>query len=504
MIMKTEKVYTIIKKVTAIISVVFVTVFFNACEVEVKEWETELNQLVITEYVINNSEEFSEFEGVLEITGVGNILRVRGPFTLMLPTNDAMQAYYKSKGVSGYEQIDVEELETFALNHIFKGEISTGAIGQGTLPFVNGIGDFVASDLPGIEIELNKVAIITKRDILVSNGYIHHIDHVLEPIIDDVFTTLQNDGGYSIFTNGLQKTGLQDTLTIIDFPYGTTTARNRYTILAVPDSLYSREGINSVDDLIAKYSDSDDLTNPENGFFRYMEYHCLTGTHYFSDFVPGDKGDIYYLISYNNFLNIKVAKEYRINDDGETYTGFYDEQSNIPAKNGTIHTINSQLPEVESEPVEVIVQTTDFFDLQQGSYYLDHYQRFYDGENTFEYIKWDAESMLYYLKPDHNLMDDDALNLDGHFWIQITTPKIRAGKYELAWQGFQGGGRAVMACYIDGEYFAEVNPNLGAWGDPPLAFGIMEFEKTEQHTIKLQSTIPGGIFWDFVQFTPVP
>lgn len=502
--MKIKKLNMTNKKISLAALVIFIAAFFSACETEVKEWEATLNELVITEYVINNPELFSEFEGVLNVTGVGNILRVRGPFTLMLPTNNAMQAYYSKMGVSSFDEIDIETLETLAYNHIFQGEISTGSIGQGALPYVNGLGDFVASDLPGVDIEINKTAILVKRDVFVSNGYIHHIDQVLEPIVDDVFNTLKKDGGYSIFTNGLERTGLNDTLTIIDFPYGNTTARNRYTILAVPDTLFAREGINNVDELIAKYSDSDDITSSANAFYRFMEYHCISGTFYFTDFKPGDKGEIYYLISYNNYLNIKVGKDYRVNDTDTSFTGFHYTQSNIPAKNGTIHTVNTMLPEAESEPVEVTIQTTDFFDLQQGSYYLNHYQRFYDGENTFEKIKWDAESLLYYLKPDHNLMEDDCLNLDGHFWVQITTPKIRKGKYEFFWQGFQGDGRPVMACYVDGVYFAEVNPNLGVWNDPPLSIGIIEFDETAEHTIKLQTTIPGGLFWDFVQFVPVP
>ena len=112
---------------------------------------------------------------------------------------------------------------------------------------------------------------------------IHAIDKVLNPIEDDVYTILQNTEGYSIFTDGLEMTGLMDTLKIIRFLYGSGYARTRFTILAVPDTLYQQNGINSVEDLINTYTDEpDSITQLQNDFYRYMEYHCLGGTYYLS------------------------------------------------------------------------------------------------------------------------------------------------------------------------------------------------------------------------------
>ena len=231
-----------------------------------------------------------------------------------------------------------------------------------------------------------------------------------------------------------------------------------------------------------------------------MEYHCLNGTYYFNDF---EKNASYHMISYDNYLNIQVGKDYMINKKGDTYTGFNYELSNIPAKNGVVHTVNTVLDVEDSELTTIIFQTTDYFDLQQGPYYLNYYQRFYDGQNTFEKIKWEGEFLLYYLKPDHNLMDDDCLNLNGHFWIEITTRKIRKGSYDLSGFFFFGGGYAVMSCYVDDEYLGRVDLSEGTWGGPPISFGEVKFDETKEHKIRLESINPGGCFWDYIKLRPL-
>jgi uncharacterized surface protein with fasciclin (FAS1) repeats len=474
---------------------------FVGCQEKPQIWEKDSSSLVITDYVISN-DNYSEFLKLLEYTGLDNFLRIRGPYTLLVPTNDAVLEYYQSKNLTAYTSLSVDEAKTLVINHIFNGELSTGTISPGKLLFKNGLGDYVACDLIGTEIVINKTATITKRDVKAANGYVHEINKVLEPITESVFDVLSKNPDYSIFVKALNLTGLADTLDLIEFPYGNATARTGFTILAIPDTLFGRKGISSIDDLIATYSDNDDYTNPKNGLYLYMSFHCLSGIHYFSDFVNRDN---YYIITNDNYVTMSIDKLYKINKTADGYTSFYEVLSNIPAKNGTIHTIDNLFSYAESEPTEVTVQTTDFFDLQQGSYYLDHYQSFYDGENTFKYIKWDAEYLMYYIKPNHNLMDDDCLKLQGHFTVQITTPKIRKGKYTMTGFLFFGGGYAIMKCYVDDEYIGIVDPTAANWGDPPITFGKgeVEFTETKQHSIKLVTITPGGCFWDFVRFTPV-
>ncbi|MFA6404115.1 MAG: fasciclin domain-containing protein [Salinivirgaceae bacterium] len=81
---------------------------------------TDDSDMVMTDYVYNNPDEFSEFGLILELTGVENILRVRGPYTLFLPTNDAMKAFYAKNQKSSYKDFEIDFLRDLAYNHILK------------------------------------------------------------------------------------------------------------------------------------------------------------------------------------------------------------------------------------------------------------------------------------------------------------------------------------------------------------------------------------------------
>ncbi|MBN2519741.1 MAG: fasciclin domain-containing protein [Bacteroidales bacterium] len=474
-----------------------------ACEDKIDEWEPKSENQVITEYVASNPDQFSEFYGILETTGIKNLLRVRGPFTLLLPTNSAMEEFYTAKKVSSYSELDSNYLKNLVYNHLFSVEISSGSIGFGALPEKNALGDFITSEFSGADIILNKKAKIIKRDILTSNGYVHHIDKVIELVTDNVFDILASTPGYSIFLQGLEQTKINDTLTTITFPYGDLLVRAYFTILAVPDTLFNRYGINNITDLINTYSTGDDITNPNNGFYQYMEYHCLSETYYLSDF-EGIK--VYPVFSFRSYINIDVRTEYKINEDSTgAYTSFYLELSNIPAKNGAIHTVNTLLPRIEAKPAPVIFETTDFFDLKRLPCYGQYYERFYDGENTFEGIKWNADYLMYYFKEGQNIQNDDALATMGHFWIELTTPKIMKGKYRMSSFWFGGGTEtSSFAWYLDGVSLDAITLfSDGVWGGSPVEIADVEFTDTKEHTIKIVTIVPGAIWWDRLEFTPI-
>jgi hypothetical protein len=312
---------------------------------------------------------------------------------------------------------------------------------------------------------------------------------------------LASNPSYSLFTEGLVRSGLSDTLQVIVFPYGSKEARTKFTVLAVPDSMYNRVGIYSITDLINYYSPGDNnITNLENGFYRYMEYHCLGGIFYLSDLTT----KLYPILSFDNNISITVTNDYKLNFDKETgnYTGFITDLSNIPAKNGAIHTVNSLLPVYMPPPALVVFETTDYFDLKNGGdYFGDHYMKWSDGQNTFEKIKWEGDYLQYYYK-DHalaasGLLNFDCLNMNGYWWIEITTPKIMKGKYSVS--GNIWPGHMDYAVYIDGVKTAVVLTS--DQGAPKM--GEVIFTKTEEHKIKLVAITAGGLFWDTVTFTPI-
>lgn len=477
--------------------ILFALLLFG-CKEEPRLWEVDSRELVIAEYISENPE-FSEFEMILEATGLNSLLAVRGPFTLFLPSNTEMQAFYQEKGVSSYLGFDEQYLKDFALNHLVPNQIETGDFGLGAIRELNALGDFLVTEFDGADIIVNKNSKIIKRNIQAANGVIHLIDRALAPVTISIYDLLAANPAYSLFTQGLDLTKLKDTLQLVSFPYGTKTARTRFTVLAVADTTFNRYGINNINDFIAYFTNAPDSVEfIQNGFYRYIEYHVLGGTFYLNDL----ETKVYPILSFDNNISVRVDDDYKLNYVAATkkYTGFYIEESNYPAKNGTVHTVKDLLPVFQPDPTTIVFETTDYFDIKQGDYFGKYYERWFDGQNTFQYIKWEGDYLLYYFK-DHDtgkLLNDDCISMSGWWWVEITTPKIMKGKYNVTANLWSG--QTNYAVYIDG-----VNTALVKKTDPAetTSWGEFNWTQTETHKIKIVTQSPGLLFWDTVIFSPI-
>jgi len=283
------------------------------------------------------------------------------------------------------------------------------------------------------------------------------------------------------------------------FPYGNRTARVRFTLLAVPDTIYQRYGINNVDDLVKwTGANPDSLTYLNNAFYRYMEYHCLAGTHYLSDLST----TLYPILSHDNNVSITVDSDYKINLFSKTqkYTAFIVPSSNTPSKNGAIHAINVLLPVIQPEPQEILFETTDFFDLKQGDYYQNYYNMWYDGQNSLAKIHWKGEFLQYFFQHKAGMMNHDCIRMTGFWTLSVTFPKVMKGKYDIILGQQLLGQESDFRVYLDGiatPYIYEGSQG----GEQKIASG--NFLTTSEHTITIESLEYGFIFWDYVKFIPV-
>ena len=189
-------------------------ILLSGCREEPIIWDVESTHQVIAQYVTSNPE-FSEFAKILESTDLYSLLSVRGPFTLFLPPDEAMQAYYEELGVSSQEDLNMEFLEDLAKNHLVPSRMETNDFGLGALRDLNALGDYLVTEFEGSEIVLNKYSMVIKRNIPAANGVIHHIDQVLEPVTHSVYEQVAGDPSFSLFAEGLERTRLKDTLSVI-------------------------------------------------------------------------------------------------------------------------------------------------------------------------------------------------------------------------------------------------------------------------------------------------
>jgi uncharacterized surface protein with fasciclin (FAS1) repeats len=488
----------IIYKIRGICILLMFFLFLYSCTQDPVLWKINSAQQVISDFVASKPDKYSEFDQLLKDVNLTSLLSVRGPFTLFIPNNDAMKAYYAEKGISSLSQLTDKEKKDLAYNHLINNsEIHSGDIGLGALRDTNCIGDFIATEFVGSDIMLNKDSKIVNRDIICANGYVHEIDHVILPLEKNIYDIIKQDPAFKLFTQGLEVTGLKDTLEIITFPWGHKTARVRFTILAVPDTIYNRYGIYTINDLINHYTDQpDSITYLENGFYRYMEYHCMAETYFLSALTT----KLFPILSYDNNISIAVDTDYKLNLIKKTgkYTGFIVESSNVPAKNGVLHVVNDLLPVVQPDPVVFIFDTCNQFELKQMDCYGKYYGKFYDGQNTFANVKWQGDFLQYYYK-NHDApveVNFDGWQMFGFGWIEITTPKIMKGSYKLS--GYLWG-KPSFEVYIDGVKSAMVSntdSDTAPWGE-------FTWDKTEVHKIKIVTVTWGTMFWDTVVFTPI-
>lgn len=115
---------------------------------------------------------------------------------------------------------------------------------------------------------------LVRKDIDVSNGVIHTLDKLLEPLTVSVWGIISGNANYSIFAGALQACGFD---TWLDNTYRTineTTIRENKTVLVVSDEVFRSRGINSLDDLKA-YFGGGDPADSESDFYQYVRYHLM-------------------------------------------------------------------------------------------------------------------------------------------------------------------------------------------------------------------------------------
>ena len=498
---KISKISSILIKLS-LFSIIALTLTF--CAEKPVLWKVNSDDQVASDYIISH-EEFSEFAKLVKINKLEPLLSIRGPYTVMIPTNEAMLAFYSENGKNSLEDFDQDYLKRLILNHLITNEISSGDIGLGAIRDTNAIGDYLITEFQGSDIILNKKSKIIDRDVRLANGFAHIIDRVIDPVVKDVYTIIEDDPSFKIFADGLKLTGIKDTLQDIYIPFGNSVARTRFTLLAVPDSIYQRNGINNVNDLINwTGANPDSVTYLNNAFYRYIEYHCLTGALYLNTF----ESTLYPILSADNNVGLTVDTDYKINFDSKTkkYTSFNIPFSNVPAKNGTVHAINDLLPVIDPEPTTIIFETTDFFDFKQGDYYQNYYKTFSDGENTFKNIHWVGDYLQYHFKVAGTdaLRNADCLQMIGWFSLSVTFPKVQKGKWEVSIYQPNWGDVTSCSVYIDGVMAENTyqGPRTGGPGGLQKIADV-DFKTTTEHTVRMDNYFYGMIFWDYIQFKPI-
>jgi len=231
---------------------------------------TDGNSLTRSQYLEKNQNEYSKFYRLLIDGKMLNTLYAYNPYgddyTLFLPTDEAIDHFIQqNQKYANFEELlkDTSFVKILTRYHTLNGKVHTddfpdGALVDSTLTGARLVASFSAIGNNQL-IKINNVASIIKPNLNMTNGYIHVISEVLQPVNISGYDWLQQHNDYSILAKAMELSGIHKILNW-----------DKYTLFAEPDSIYHRYGINSVEDLISRIATPGvPLTTKANSFYQF-------------------------------------------------------------------------------------------------------------------------------------------------------------------------------------------------------------------------------------------
>ncbi|MEI6950018.1 fasciclin domain-containing protein [Paraflavisolibacter sp. H34] len=522
--------------------------------------ETTTSDVNLLEYLQQDSlQRFSSLLSVIQKAGYESALNVYGTYTLFAPTNAAFDAYLKQTGKTSLDQFTSAELQELLKFHLLEEQIRTSDFNDGKLPSVTMQGQFLVTGITNSNgtssFQVNRQAAITQPNVVLGNGILQVIDHVLTPSRSSLANLLELDPEYSIFLQAVKETGYYDQLN------DTAGGKNRkwYTLLAQTNQSLRDSGFASYDALKARYSKGDPKSTTDS-LNIFVAYHILPDVKYLADIVMAG--------SHETLVPLEVVtskqdsiKRVLVNDDEYTTgmnekiheTGFELEQStsDVSAINGVLHRVKGVLQPKVRAPYAVywdlcaeVPELTRLSAVYRKKTFLFDYN---DG-NAFKDIKWE-KSCLRYKTGVNGVYGDywqmgmgtsgsvfEGGSCEGNSWIEFNTPLLVKGKYKVWFCYYvQNSTQSAVQASFDGvpltsaliqfhQKIAKVTPvetsapemeALGWkwWGSESLRsgstsgrmLGIVDVKATGRHKIRfdLVSGKNGDCNFDMIHFIPV-
>ncbi|MDC1106387.1 fasciclin domain-containing protein [Prolixibacteraceae bacterium] len=475
------------------------------------------DQISITEYLELHPNQCSSWLDILERSGLADSYRASGLYTVYIPSNDGIAAWLEGKNIDSLEK---DYLQLLVKNHTLGFKQLKDEYRQGTTKDTNLIGRNMSIDFKlgnQRSILLNKKSLITEYDIKVSNGYINIIDQVLE-----LKSSLSEEVGAisdcSIFTDALKRSGFDQKM-----GDQTQSKRKYYTMLVETNELLKgyTPSINSVDDLIDRFSDSDDLTSSHNGFNRWVAYHIINGTQYTNNLLTQDAVRLWTNLEtqYKNHaveVLIEDRKMFFNKREEEQFTQLDDNQINIPAANGCIHLLKQPLHITKCRPTPIEQDIWDVLNLNAIEDHDGNHNRINTLpkndhtvailEDVFDEIDWGSSPKklpIYFenrMTPGRPGTDrlcytgGHGLNLrlgdSNEGWVRFKTPYLAEGTYRINCYGTKGPDCGSWDVYVNGKHQitnSRVYTNYGNGYGFEIAYGIFLTEGVHTITIKKNS-----------------
>ncbi len=270
-------------------------------------------------------EQFSEFAAIVERAELMDLLSTYGAYTCFPPTNDAIDAFLKGRGLSSVDQLSKADCDTIARTHIMQNIYSTYDMATYSEVGPNLDRDYLPV-LQGFDEDSNAVIYLnnrgcyidfTQKDDSVENGIVQPINQVLEPASGYMQLQLKYNDRTATFFRAMEVTGVLSDIENTpftdpnynpdDYPYydyssdgwqergwPPETKKTGFTGFIETDSVFEAHGVPKGDmkalyDLACRLYDPvypddvnkpghsyDSLTSNVNPLRRFVQYHFLT------------------------------------------------------------------------------------------------------------------------------------------------------------------------------------------------------------------------------------
>lgn len=456
----------------------------NSCREPDYITTTSYDQL-IGEYLEQDST-FSEFAQILNLTGNMSFLKAYGAYTLFAPTNDAINNFLAERNVSNIGDIPTDQLNDIVKYHVILDTLATTEFSDGKLRTPTMYGQYLLVKTKFVDGHakpfINKYAEVLHADMRFSNGIIHSIDHVLEPVKESAAQIIENDDKYSIFTQALKATGYYDTINVVS-PQDQENKR-MFTVFAQTDESLKKAGINSYNDLKAMYSNTGDPAQKGDSLNLYVAYHIINNALlYMGDLVLYQAKET---MAPSEVVTIKLNQDsLMLNED--LFNGVIEKGINVirdesdqTAANGVVHTLNDNLHIKVRVPFAVYFDVADQPELRKmvgvwrtpgGSVTLSNGQlagvRWY-GDNTIQY-RTDNGGSLSPKSLIYSDYFDIILRTAVIRWVEFDTPLLVKGKYKV-WICSRNvtSRRAQFTVSFDGNAMPNIIDNMINLPNDPL------------------------------------
>ena len=122
-----------------VLAILSVPVFTTSCSDEPlpENYYTFTGEMV-SDYLMNRSDNYSEFITVLQRSGIYGMMATYGTYTCFAPTNEAIDRYLRGRGLNSVDQLSKEDCDTLSWNHIIDdAAYFTTDLTDGNIPTAN-------------------------------------------------------------------------------------------------------------------------------------------------------------------------------------------------------------------------------------------------------------------------------------------------------------------------------------------------------------------------------